>query len=534
MKTTAAIFATILASTAAVPTTTPDLVMTQFAGTTCAGTAAGAAAIVSNSCATTAAGGSQKLVGPNTPPGPVYNLHVYAAAGCAGTAATVAMAADGYTCAISVSTALPTSTKLMPFASATTAATDLTFGFYSDAACDVPVQATALDTFNYMSGMSGTCVLLPSGAASAKVEYTATMVDIAYYLSGTGAADCGVTGSSAATAVISGVPGSCEELEAAGLVVAKTAGYCPATGDCYIYVFPAGAVMQTAAPTAAPSTAPSPSPTLAGRLISPSVAQKGTVLTASGQASPSSYLCWTSSSSGPLALTATCGAEGVDDVVISLATSSSPGRMCGRPSVLIAEWNDVTQLRVAVVECMAVDVAVGPSTQITITKSTCPPFENAWMSDEVEKDALSSKNLLNPNLNVIWESPIFGDQLRFKCKALDGDQGRMQLDGPFLATCLSDGTWFPPISSTSQVLCQCANEEGWYLSDGSCQLTSCTDGTYLPVNAGTSQALQLLTHSLNSYRYIQCLTNAPRFNALFFTHRGLRHLPSRWCSLHER
>ena len=147
---------------------------------------------------------------------------------------------------------------------------------------------------------------------------------------------------------------------------------------------------------------------------------------------------------------------------------------------------------------------------------------------------MSSKNLLNPNLNVIWESPIFGDQLRFKCKALDGDQGRMQLDGPFLATCLSDGTWFPPISSTSQVLCQCANEEGWYLSDGSCQLTSCTDGTYLPVNAGTSQALQLLTHSLNSYRYIQCLTNAPRFNALFFTHRGLRHLPSRWCSLHER
>ena len=443
---------------------------------------------------------------------------------CDNTAAsTIAMVADGTT----VITGVATRATLRPFASATTKATDLTFGFYSDAACDTGVQATGLGSYGYLNGASGTCLPMPGGWASVKIEYTSTMMDVGIFSS----AGC-VT--AALMGTISGVPGSCQKLEGAGLAAAVGATYCPATGDCYIYVFPAGAVMQTAAPPAAPSTAPSPSPTLAGRLISPSVAQKGTVLTASGQASPSSYLCWTSSSSGPLALTATCGAEGVDDVVISLATSSSPGRMCGRPSVLIAEWNDVTQLRVAVVECMAVDVAVGPSTQITITKSTCPPFENAWMSDEVEKDALSSKNLLNPNLNVIWESPIFGDQLRFKCKALDGDQGRMQLDGPFLATCLSDGTWFPPISSTSQVLCQCANEEGWYLSDGSCQLTSCTDGTYLPVNAGTSQALQLLTHSLNSYRYIQCLTNAPRFNALFFTHRGLRHLPSRWCSLHER
>ena len=51
MKTTAAIFASILASAAATPTKTPDLVLTNFAGTACDALATtSAVATVSDTC----------------------------------------------------------------------------------------------------------------------------------------------------------------------------------------------------------------------------------------------------------------------------------------------------------------------------------------------------------------------------------------------------------------------------------------------------------------------------------------------------
>jgi hypothetical protein len=133
--------------------------------------------------------------------------------------------------------------KMMPFGSAATAATDLTFGFYSDATCDTGVSLTAYGGYGYVNGASGTCHPMPGGATSTKVEYTAAKMDVSLYLTGTGKADCGVTGSSAATGVISGAPGTCEELLTTGLAAAQAASYCPAgTAKCYIYVFPAGAV----------------------------------------------------------------------------------------------------------------------------------------------------------------------------------------------------------------------------------------------------------------------------------------------------
>ena len=155
---------------------------------------------------------------------------------CDNTAAsTIAMVADGTT----VITGVATRATLRPFASATTKATDLTFGFYSDATCDTPVQATLLGAYGYINGASDTCLALPGGVTSAKIEYTSTMMDVGIF----GSAGC-VT--AALMGTISGVPGSCQKLEGAGLAAAVGATYCPATGDCYIYVFPAGAVAPAA------------------------------------------------------------------------------------------------------------------------------------------------------------------------------------------------------------------------------------------------------------------------------------------------
>ena len=159
-------------------------------------------------------------------------MNVYPDATCTGTAVAVAMVADGTTCAV---TGLATRATLRPFASAATKATDLTFGFYSDATCDAPVQATLMGAYGYLNGASGTCLALPGGATSAKIEYTSAKMDVGIY----GGAGC-VTAALGGT--ISGVPGTCKKLEGAGLAAAVGAAYCPATGNCYIYVFPAGAV----------------------------------------------------------------------------------------------------------------------------------------------------------------------------------------------------------------------------------------------------------------------------------------------------
>ena len=166
----------------------------------------------------------------------VFAMNVYPDATCAGTAVAVAMVADGTTCA---TTSVATRATLRPFASAATKATDLTYGFYSDATCDTGVSTTAGGAYGYLNGASGTCLALPGGATSAKIEYTSAKMDVGIY----GSAGC-VTAALGGT--ISGVPGSCKKLEGVGLAAAVGATYCPATGDCYIYVFPAGAVAPAA------------------------------------------------------------------------------------------------------------------------------------------------------------------------------------------------------------------------------------------------------------------------------------------------
>ena len=228
--------ASILGSAAAVPSKTPDIVIMSYGSATCTGTPSSVYGMVSETCQASTSTSSK--ITANTPP--AYNSVTFAGTECAGTAAsTTAFTADGTTCtATSGSTAI----KMGSFGSAATAATDLTFGFYSDATCDTGVGLTASGGYGYLNGASGTCLPLPTGGTSAKIEYTAAKMDVSLYLTGTGKADCGVTGSSAATGVISGAPGTCEELLTTGLAAAQAASYCPGTGKCYIYVFPAGAV----------------------------------------------------------------------------------------------------------------------------------------------------------------------------------------------------------------------------------------------------------------------------------------------------
>ena len=163
-------------------------------------------------------------------------MNVYPDTTCTGTAVAVAMVADGTTC---TTTSVATRATLRPFASAATKATDLTFGFYTDATCDTGAVTAGVSTaggaFGYLNGASGTCLALPGGATSAKIEYTSAKMDVGIY----GVVSCVTAG---LVGTISGVPGTCKKLEGVGLAVAMAATYCPATGDCYIYVFPAGAV----------------------------------------------------------------------------------------------------------------------------------------------------------------------------------------------------------------------------------------------------------------------------------------------------
>ena len=181
-----------------------------------------------------AAGSSSTKVTPDLAKGSGYKLSSYLGGTCAGNAVgTVAINADA-TC--KVTSAVPTSASLVPFANLFPKATDLTFGFYSDATCDTPVQATLLGMYGYLTGASGTCLALPGGASSAKIEYTSAKMDVSLF----GGAGC-VT-ANAVGGTISGAPGTCEELLTTGLAAAQAASYCPATGNCYIYVFPAGAV----------------------------------------------------------------------------------------------------------------------------------------------------------------------------------------------------------------------------------------------------------------------------------------------------